>query len=273
MTTTGTVLKDVLSELDIPYELVDEDRVVFALQTQAGKPHFIINNILGINSESDVKLCADKAYTHDILSDVVRMPKTKKYLDPEGPYSAYAQFSSLEAIYDNISSEFELPCVVKKNSGSLGSHVFWCEDAEAVRTAGASIFNKQSRGYDHVLLAQEGIAIKEEWRVVVLHGRIQFMYQKDTVGATFSGNLSPLHWEDSKAVLVSDALLSSEIQAFLDPIFAVWQLPYGGFDVVRDKNGMLWLLEINSHPAFSIFLRDNDAEPLKKVYRKVLREL
>lgn len=272
MTTSGTVLSEVLQELDIQYSYIDTDEVVFAIEL-GDKTHFIINNILGLNSESDVKICSDKAYTFDVLRDVVSMPHTKKYLDPDGPYARYAEFEHLDAILADTAENFVFPFIVKKNSGSLGSQVFWCEDAAAVAKAAHSIFNRNSHSYDHVLLAQQGISIATEWRVLMLYGQLEFMYQKDVSQATFSGNLSPLHWDEGRAVLDTDVTTQQEIQQFLNPIFSKWQLPYGGFDVVRDTAGKLWLIEVNSHPAFSIFLRDNEATPLKNMYKKILKEL
>lgn len=272
MTTSGTVLAQALQESNIRYSHVDADEVVFAIQL-GGRQHFVVNNILGLNSESDVKICSDKAYTYDLLNDVVAMPHTKKYLDPEGPYASYAEFENLDDIRADIVENFEFPLIIKRNSGSLGSQVFWCENISAVEKAARSIFNRNSHSYDHVLLAQQGVAIATEWRVLMLRGQLQFMYQKDVSQAKFNGNLSPLHWEDSKAILDTDMATQKEIQTFLDPVFSKWQLPYGGFDVVRDTVGKLWLIEVNSHPAFSIFLRDNDAAPLKEMYAKILKEL
>ena len=272
MTTSGKVLAAVATELGISHTCVDPDKVVFALQTPSGV-RYCINNSLGLNSEVDEKLCADKAYTYDVLHGVVSMPPTKKYLDPDGPYPEYAQFASVEEIVSDIVEQFEVPhnpVVLKKNSGSLGIEVYWCATRQQVMDAVSSVFSKSSINYDHVLLAQQAIWIATEWRGIVLEGQVQFLYRKDTSAAHFTGNLSPLHWEHSTAVLDEDPALLQRIQAFIDPCFAVWQLPYGGYDIVEDTTGKLWLIEINSHPAFSIFLRDNDPAPLKKLYTKIL---
>lgn len=254
------------------YEFVDEENVLFKIALPNGSYHYIINNILGLNSESDVKLCADKAYTYQLLSDVVKMPKTLAFLDPNGPYGASAR-CDIPGIFSTISKKFEFPVVIKKNAGSLGSHVFVCKDQLEVKEAVTKIFNRQSSAYDYVVLAQEAIKIKSEWRVLMLHGKLEFMYRKDTSEAIFTGNLSPLHWEGGKAVVETDQALYEEIAAFLSPLFSKWQLPYGGFDVVRDEGGVLWLIEINSHPAFAHFLADCDSAPLKQMYTKIVKEL
>ena len=274
MTTTGSIITTVLEKLKIEYHFVDNSEVVLAVTLAEGfPPHYIIYNILGINSESDTKLCADKAYTYELLSKCIEMPKTQSYLDPNGRYREYRQFSSQEKIVQDIKKNFQLPLIVKKNTGSMGSGVHKCETWEQVASAVASIFCQDSSSYDYVCVVQTAILIRREWRVLMYKGKLQFMYEKDVSAATFKGNLSPLHWEDSTANLVSDEALQQQIQHFLDPVFEQWQLPYGGFDVVEDTTGKLWLIEVNSHPAFAVFLRDNDPEPLKQMYRIMLKDL
>ncbi len=270
MTSSGKILKEVLDEQGISYSFVDDHKVVFAINTPRGGRQYVINNIWGINSASDVKLCADKAYAYDLISDVVAMPRTQAFLDPQSIYAEGVAHQTQADVVTAIRQSFILPVVIKKNSGSLGTHVFLCRSQEAVAQAVQKIFNRQSAAYDHVLIAQEAIDIAVEWRVLMLDGTLQFMYRKDTSMATFTGNLSPLHWEASRAVLETDPVVQAQTQKFLDPMFVVWQLPYGGFDVVRDQAGKLWLIEVNSHPAFAHFLHDCDSQPLKALFRKLL---
>lgn len=274
MTSTGTLITTVLDELEVPYHFVDSEEVVIAIPSvREGQTYFIINTILGVNSESDTKLCLDKAYTYDVLHTVVRMPKTTKYLDPEGPYEAYRKHSTYQEVITAIQSSHSLPIIVKKNAGSLGSNVYCCQTEQAVEAAVLSVFNQHAKQYDHICLAQDLVPIQHEWRVLMYQGKLQFMYLKDTSQAAYSGNLSPLHWQNSSAQLVTDSKLEKRIEAFLRPIFSVWNLPYAGFDVVEDAAGALWLIEINSHPMFSIYLRDNDATPLMQMYRKILGDI
>jgi len=275
MTTTGRIITEVLSNLGFIATFVDDDQVVLKInKPHSQKSHYVINNILGVNSESDTKLCADKSYTYNLLKRSVAMPFTKSYLDPSGSrYPEYLQFTSQEKVLEDIKKTFSLPIVVKKNTGSMGSGVYLCKSWDQVEKAVARIFNKESAGYDYICVVQDALKIEKEWRVIMYNGQLQFLYQKDTSNAIFTGNLSPLHWENSKAVLIADTLLNKKIQSFLDPVFTQWQLPYGGFDVVQDAKGKLWLIEINSHPAFTVFLRDNSSDSLRELYKKILTEL
>ena len=201
------------------------------------------------------------------------MPSTKSYLDPAGRYQEYKKFASREEIILDIKNNFELPVIVKKNTGSMGSGVYKCERWSEVELAVAAIFRRDSSSYDYICVVQTALSIQREWRVLMYNGKLQFMYEKDISNATFTGNLSPLHWKDSTARLVVERTLEQKAQDFLEPVFAKWQLPYGGFDVVEDTMGKYWLIEINSHPAFAVFLRDNEAEPLKEMYKRVIADL
>ncbi|NCN51055.1 MAG: hypothetical protein GW762_01530 [Candidatus Pacebacteria bacterium] len=275
MTKTGTILSQVLDALKIPYSLVDADESVIAFKPPGTTTvRYVINTIMGVNSESDTRLCSDKAYTYDLIKDVVAMPETRRYLDPDGRYPDYHAFESQAEIIADIRQTFrEMPLIIKKNRGSMGNGVYLCQNWEEVTAAVAATFRKDFAGYDYLCIAQTALSIQTEWRVIMYKGKLQFMYEKDIQAAQFTGNLSPLHWENSTAKIETDVALQAEIQAFLDPFFTVWQLPYGGFDVVRDTNGKLWQIEVNSHPAFSIFLRDNDPEPLRQLFRTLVKDM
>jgi D-alanine-D-alanine ligase-like ATP-grasp enzyme len=64
--------------------------------------------------------------------------------------------------------------------------------------------------------------------------------------------------------------LLKELSLFLEPVYDRFQINFAGADLLRDKNGKLWLLELNSRPVFSIFIRDNGKEPVVKMYEKML---
>ena len=99
---------------------------------------------------------------------------------------------------------------------------------------------------------------------------IQFAYLKDVSNATFDGKLSPLHWDGAKAVDVTDQKLLDEFSSFITPLFYHLPLVYGCLDIARDANGALWLLEVNTAPSFSIFVRDNEKEKVVEMYKKML---
>src|SRR6185369_17963468 len=98
---------------------------------------------------------------------------------------------------------------------------------EEVAAAVQAIFEKNPQGYDHVVLAQEYSSGVKEYRAVVFEKNVVLLYEKDVTGARFTGNLSPLHWEESKAVLIKDQHLIRGIQAFIAPVYDLLDLCYG----------------------------------------------
>ncbi|MBC1241401.1 YheC/YheD family protein, partial [Nostoc sp. 2RC] len=127
--------------------------------------------------------------------------------------------------------------------------------------------------YDYIALAQEFINIKSEYRAIFLNQELVLLYEKDISNANFTGNLSPLHWDGAKAQHISDAQILSEINNFARPIFEELDLDYCGLDIVLDEDNQYWLIEINSHPNYTIFTRDNGKEHVLKVFEKMLTNL
>jgi glutathione synthase/RimK-type ligase-like ATP-grasp enzyme len=63
------------------------------------------------------------------------------------------------------------------------------------------------------------------------------------------------------------------LREFIAPIYELLELNYGGLDIIEDAAGALRLVEINSRPGFSYFVRDNGREPLVKMYEMILTSL
>jgi biotin carboxylase len=108
------------------------------------------------------------------------MPKTAGWVDPQGPaqYHGYARAESHAAIVDKICAEFSLPVIVKRNSGSQGQHVFLCKSRAEAAAAVAAVFDPEPRGYDHVVLAQEYIEPRKEYRAIVFRKEVLLAYEK-----------------------------------------------------------------------------------------------
>jgi len=200
------------------------------------------------------------------------MPKSASYIDPQGSkaYKEFVEFESYEEIKTDILSSFGVNCILKKNRGSQGRNVFICKTANDIQSAIERIYNKTSRQYDHVLLAQEYVTFKHEFRVLVFNRRILLIYEKDVSNAKFVGNVSPLHWEGAKAVIVKDNELSGRIDTFITPVYEKLDIQYGGFDIGMDDKGYFWLIEINTQPGYNLLVRDNGEEVLIDLYRQIL---
>ena len=172
------------------------------------------------------------------------MARTKRYYDPDGKSQKKVSY---DEIFADIHTNFSLPMMIKMNKGSQGKHVYKCDTNEEVETAVRSIFTRDEN-YDFMALAQEFIEIKEEYRVLIYNNEVQFAYLKDNSEAYFTGNISPLHHEGAKAILLSDPQILEELRHFVAKICTRISLHYNGLDIIRNKEGKLMLIELNGMP-------------------------
>jgi glutathione synthase/RimK-type ligase-like ATP-grasp enzyme len=240
------------------------------------KPYFFVNCSTPFNNDGIHKISKDKEFSYRLLRDHIAMPKTAGFFDPnpiDGDNKVYAKQADVREVAESILKRFSLPVVVKMNSGSQGKNVFLCGDERGVADALKRIYDKGYFLYDYVALAQDYIKIRREYRVVVFEREILLVYEKDISNARFSGNLSPLHYENAKAVYLDDAALTSKIADFIRPMFEVFDVQFVGLDIAIDENGKMFLLETNVHPGFSYFVRDNGEGKLVDMYEKILAKM
>lgn len=228
-----------------------------------------------MNEHSIMHLCNDKDYFYNVFVNTINMPLTQAFLDPDTKpkYSEFLEFQTQEAIANEIEDKFQYPVIVKSNRGSLGKGVFLATSREELTEAISSIFGKNSSIYDYILLAQQVIDIKDEFRVIYLHGEHMFSYRKDQSEAKFTGNLSPLHWEGARSELVTKQTIIQDISRFCAPLFTTIDIPFCGLDVALDHNNTYWLIEANSSPSFDNYITCcGDAEVID-LYTKMLSSL
>lgn len=267
-------LKKACEELGIPYQEVGDSKVFLTIHSKIGPVYFIANKV-PFNSHMVSVIASDKGYTYELISDVVQMPQTQSFIDPncDEMFKPFLKHSTFDQVVNAITQSFSFPVIVKKNSGSQGINVFRCHSREEVAAAAQQVYNKQSVEYDHVLLAQESISILREFRVTVFQKEIVLIYEKDFSHAKFVGNLSPLHWEGARATIINDASLWQRIKAFITPIFDRLDLQYGGLDVAIDATDQMYLFEINTTPAYNYLIESNGDGPLIELYKRMLRAL
>lgn len=267
-------LISVCERFQVDYQIFHASQNVLQVSTPNG-PQFFVNWSTPLNDHTTARLCEDKDYTQTLLRPVVNMPRTRAYLDPgvNPVYERYRTHSATSDLADQIEEEFEYPFIVKRNRGSHGTNVFCVYDRMSLDDAIGIIFDKNNKDYDFVLLAQEQIQIHAEYRAVFLDGEQIFSYRKDTSEASFQGNLSPFRWANASAVLEEDPERLAAIGKFMQPIWDVLPTAFVGADVALDLNGELWLIELNSAPAFNFFIQDCGVEKVEMLYEKMLRRI
>ncbi|RKZ44364.1 MAG: alpha-L-glutamate ligase [Candidatus Parabeggiatoa sp. nov. 3] len=234
--------------------------------------YVFINWTTPLNAHSLSQLCLDKAFFYTFFQDNINMPKTAGFLYPEcdQKHLQYLNEKSYQEIVNSIENQFQYPLIVKNNRGSLGHFVFQVNERQTLYSSIESIFNHNSKEFDYVALAQDYIDIKTEYRVIYLNGALVFAYEKNIDNAIYEGNLSPLHWQGAKAILVHDKPLLNQIDRFCTPLFQKMMIPYCGLDVVIDKQGVWWLIEANSAPGFQHIINDGGQNEVIDLYKKMI---
>lgn len=267
-------LIQVLGERGVDFEIQHRDNNLVAVTLNDTIYHFSYTKV-PLNDAVVSEICKDKEYTYSVLKNVIKMPDTKGYVDPHitEAFQDYVRYETNSDVAKNIISEFDLPIIIKPNKGSGGINAFLCTEETQIVTALDTIFNQNSKNYDYVALVQKYIDIKHEYRVLVLDSEIQFIYEKDKASATFEGNLSPLHYEGAKAVLIKNEELKNKIKDFISPIFKKINLRYTGADIAIDSNGDMYLIELNGNPQVDIFVRDNGMGEVVAMFRNIVSKL
>lgn len=237
--------------------------------------HYFVNWSVPLLPYSLGRLCTDKDYTYHVFHEHVRMPRSRSFLSPfvATEYQPYLEHPSLDSVIAAGLAWSSLPVVLKANGGSHGTNVYLCTTPTQLREGFAAIFNVESKDYDYVAVMQSYVKPEREARVIFVDGRVSFGYWKSLQDARFVGNLSPLHWEGSKAIPCSDADLE-RLATFMMPVFLECpELRYVGVDIIEDEHGDLWLIELNCSPGFAIFVRDNGRGAVIRMFQDVLRSL
>ncbi len=241
----------------------------------AEQSYLFVNWTTPLNSQSIRQLCRDKDYFYHFFAQTIRMPTTMAFLNPacNQKYTHYLQAKSIAEITAIVEQAFSYPMIVKKNSGSWGTNVFRVDHPMGLDEALRVVFDLHSAAYDYIALVQELIQIHREYRVVYLHRALAFAYEKSTDGARYTGNLSPLHWENAKAIPVSDPVMLQEIDMFCQPLFERLAIPFCGLDIARDRQGEWWLIEANSSPGFDHLIAAGGEPQVIQLYQEMLLQL
>lgn len=264
------LLLQACQNLNIGYEILHSDQNL--VKVKLGKNYYFCNYSTPLVDQSIFKILKDKDYTYSILHKKIITPKTLAFLSPfcDSKYQDYLKFKTIPDIGKEIERIFQFPVIVKRNSGSGGNYVFLCHNLEDIQNALTTIFNIDHKDYDYVAIAQEYILIQREYRAIFLNQKLILLYEKDISQATFTGNLSPLHWQGGQAKYINNPQIISKIETFCQPVFKELNLNYTGLDIAIDKDDQCWLIEANSHPNYDIFTRDNGEDLAVQVFEKML---
>ena len=265
-------LRAACDALGLEYESVDPEQNLTVVRINGRNRLFQLSRTPFLN-DAAAGVCRDKAHAHLLLAGLVNLPRTRSYLDPnvKPEYRRYVVFADHDAVAADIERHFSFPMVIKPNQGSKGKKVCLCHDRDALLTAIDAIFGGADRHYDYVLLAQERLRARAEYRVVAVPGEILLAYRRGGAEVDFGAR----YWEreGGQPQLLEDAALLRRFEVFLEPVWARMDLGYAGFDVLEDVDGTLWLLELNSQPLFKNLLAAGHRKAVIRLYRRLLQRL
>ena len=257
------------TELNIPFEFIDEEHNFLRI-ILGGKSSYFHLNRTPFNSEAVAGICKDKYHTYCLLKEDIQFPKTLSFMsyNVDHRYEEYLKYQSSQKILTVIESELSYPFIIKSNSGSFGSNVFLCHSRDEARDSIQQIFNKNSHLYDYILLAQEFIRTKEEYRLVCYKETPVLAYKRSPNPNEFNAR----YWENgaSQAVLVTGEETIQELQEFVRPVYEKLAIGFVGFDIIRSCDNTVYLLELNSGPRFDHFIESNGPEHVISMYEKIL---
>lgn len=257
------------SQLGIRFDYIDQDHNLVRIVLNGAAYYFQLNRT-PFNAESVAGICKDKYHTYCLLKDCVRFPKTLSFLSyrVDERYTDYLQYHSAPEIVAVVETELSYPLIIKSNSGSFGSNVFLCREAGETQTAIERIFDKNSHLYDYVVLAQEFIPTRQEYRLVCYKRTPVLAYTRSGDPSTFNAR----YWESvsGRTALIGQDALIDELAAFIRPVYTTLDLGFVGFDIVCSVDNQLYLLELNSGPRFDHVIATNGPQPIIDMYKTVL---
>lgn len=247
----------------IKSKFVDDNRSVLLFELGSRK-RVAVNTNLGLLTDAEWRLFRDKYYSYLVFQSTKLMPPTWVYIDPKAekqyaPYVIWRKNSEIEA---DIKKNLHLPIIIKRNSGTRGRNVFLCRREAEIGAALKKIYAKTQSEYDHVALAQTYIQPKAEYRLVVLASKLEFAYVKPHHKAVFGGTIQPQ--------LIRSKSLLRKLRVLVERLVSVYPLLYAGVDVVADKGGNLWVIEINGSPVYSSLIRTYGKQPVIELFTRVI---
>jgi D-alanine-D-alanine ligase-like ATP-grasp enzyme len=265
-------LTQALESSNLRYQCHDKEQNLISIRLN-GKNLTFQKNRTPFNSEVGASICLDKEYSYRILSEHVRMPKTRGYLDPKcaSTFPEYTTFFDIDSIQSDIDMHLDLPLVIKKNRGALSKNVFLCHNSEEIAQALTTIYNQGSHLYDYVALAQRFIETKKEYRVVFYNQDPVLAYERYADNQLFNAT----YWEhhEGRAIWVTDPSMLEQFKAFAAPIFPILPLGFVGLDIIVGVDGNWYLIELNSAPKFTHFIQYNGEAPIIDMYKFILANL
>ncbi|MBT5832391.1 MAG: hypothetical protein HOH77_19545, partial [Candidatus Latescibacteria bacterium] len=256
--------------LDIAYTPVSDNGNVVCLRKD-GRPMYFMRNKHPFNDYVSGRLAEDKGYQYELFQQGgVLIPQTMTVFNPlaDRRYDRYKTHVSIDAMVEDVMTQFDLPVVLKRNRGSMAQGVYLETDVGGLRNRLQSLCEESGR-MDNVLLIQAFVA-GPEYRIVASQDDLLLAYEKQSDAGVME-DLNPLHQVGGVAVPVLDPQLLKDMRVLVRALNAVLDLGFYAIDVIAGADG-LFVLEVNPNPICHFYNLHNGRGDFVRVYDYLLQK-
>ncbi len=225
-----------------------------------GTVRYFWGNDFGINNTAARAICNDKSATYQVLTrEGVPALEHRILLRPG---SLGAPESSAFSLAQQALSDFGDKVICKPNSASSGSSIFLVESEAQLEAAILELFAKY-----RAITISPFVDIVAEYRVCVLDGAVELIYEKVRNGDELQHNLS----HGAVAQEVADTGLRDALSTMAKSTASALNGTFVHVDII-DVAGELSVLEVNSGIMFEHYSVQSEENKAKatKIYHKAL---
>lgn len=292
------IVEEICKEDDIKYASFSDNYIIQL--SKNGKNTMIYNYKFANNDAAISKICDDKAALSEVLkyNNIPHVP----HFYFENSNSPMVGNEGIWSILTKILND-NGKVVVKTNTGSGGNGVYKCENQKELETAVFEIFEKK-----HSLTISPYIDIENEYRTIIVDDRAMLVYEKQRPSVVGNGvdsleklikdahldcieiskkldlNYIPeekekvtVSWKHnlgkgSLPVIIKDKKQIEELTSFALKTANILGLKFASVDIIKDKEGIYRILEINSGIMMEYFSRlsKENYEITKNIYKTAI---
>lgn len=200
-----------------------------------------------LNSTTAAKIAGDKAATATFLEDA-GVPCVPHHLFLRSSLTEYTGSEGNWPRMLALAEELGWNLVCKTNSGTGGTHVYRVRSGAELESASSAVFAAH-----HALALAPFVEASAEYRVILLDGEAQLLYEKVRADGEWRHNLGL----GGRAVEVEDDALRDSLMAVAAPAMRAIGLRFASVDVMVTEQG-LTVLEVNAGVMMEHFGRSSD---------------
>jgi ribosomal protein S6--L-glutamate ligase/gamma-F420-2:alpha-L-glutamate ligase len=208
------------------------------------------------NRSESIEICDDKMLTHIALANNnINMPDCIY-----APLCYYADANADEKFLKSVADKLNFPLVAKTCFGSLGSGVTLIKNMQELR-----IYEQKNMLTEHFYQRFINCGCGEDIRVIVIGGKYICSMKRHNDN-DFRSNIE-LGGTGEKFVA------DKNIIDLCERVASILKLDYCGIDILRDKDGKIYVCEVNSNAFFAAAERCCNVNIAATYVKHIIKEL